>query len=730
MAQKKKIFRLTFIFAVALWCSACAAGSPLPALTATAPAAKSPTILPSAKAILVTPAPSSLPTTLAATPTKTMTALATQPLTATALPSQTVKTANAVRENTPVPQPAAPISADNSSRLSELAIWGNGSANDLAYSPDGNTLAVASSLGIYLYDDNSYRLEVIETGQPIISLAFSPDGETLAVGSDDGKIDFWRWKNKKHIKTLDSGSDQPIEYIIYSPTGDYLGYSQYSNESIYHVIYLQDGIKLQIGIQSYSNFVFSSDEKYIYYSPGNNTILRVSLETGKHWFFLQETSEADIFTFMAVSRDGKIVAGANQRAVLWETKSNELLLQVDIAGSPSVSSQHTSNCKVMVDGGYAIYATAMDISPDDQYFVIGGGADTIQIRAVRDGGLLGSTPNEETGIRGRFGIRKVLFHPSKPKIIVLHGDGLIEERDARTAKLLQQIAGHTNEYTSVVVSPNTSSSRTLLAVGATLGVVRMWDLVSGKIVNELELQSNALTFSPDGAILAIGSDDWNIHLVTLAGGKQPDPVAGHSSPVTGLAYAPDGKSLVSIDKDCRLRIWDVTSNLPKNSIATLPIGFVGFDSSGQVIASPDGKLFAVMANEVSLLKNTNGQDYKLEKLKVMDQYDINGIAFSPDSKILAGVGYEQIVYVYVETGELVKNWKESGKWIVFSPDGSILAIGDEGGNIILLDAQTGNELLRFEAHRGSITGLAFSNDGRILISTSADGTVRLWGVTD
>ena len=113
-----------------------------------------------------------------------------------------VNTAGAVRENTLVPQPAAPISVDNADRISELAIWGNGSANDLAYSPDGSTLAVASSLGIYLYDDNSYRLEVIATDVAISSLAFSPDGETLAVGDVNGKINFWRWRTKEHIIPL------------------------------------------------------------------------------------------------------------------------------------------------------------------------------------------------------------------------------------------------------------------------------------------------------------------------------------------------------------------------------------------------------------------------------------------------------------------------------------------------------------------------------------------------
>jgi hypothetical protein len=52
---------------------------------------------------------------------------------------------------TPVPWPREVISAENAVDVVELARWGKGTIHGLAWSPDGNALAVASSIGIYLY---------------------------------------------------------------------------------------------------------------------------------------------------------------------------------------------------------------------------------------------------------------------------------------------------------------------------------------------------------------------------------------------------------------------------------------------------------------------------------------------------------------------------------------------------------------------------------------------------
>lgn len=85
----------------------------------------------------------------------------------------------------------------------------------------------------------------------------------------------------------------------------------------------------------------------------------------------------------------------------------------------------------------------------------------------------------------------------------------------------------------------------------------------------------------------------------------------------------------------------------------------------------------------------------------------------------------------VDTGKLLRTTRIWGtKSLAFSPDGKTIVSGDSNGSIHLWDMNTGTELYTYrEAHKGGkVTGLAFSPDGHILASSGWDGTVLLWNV--
>jgi hypothetical protein len=108
-------------------------------------------------------------------PTATLTPTATATPTPLVLP---------VLAGTPYPQPNQPISLTNANQVVQLARWGKGTVNQVIFSPDGRLLAVASSLGIYLYDAETLaEIRFIETDAWVRSVAFSPDGRLLASGS-------------------------------------------------------------------------------------------------------------------------------------------------------------------------------------------------------------------------------------------------------------------------------------------------------------------------------------------------------------------------------------------------------------------------------------------------------------------------------------------------------------------------------------------------------------------
>ncbi|MYF55533.1 hypothetical protein F4225_07180 [Candidatus Poribacteria bacterium] len=73
------------------------------------------------------------------------------------------------------------------------ARFGKGSVEMLVYSPDGNVLAVVSTIGIWLYDAHTGEIQSLVSAHSgrIADIAFTPDSQTLACGEEDGPISLW-----------------------------------------------------------------------------------------------------------------------------------------------------------------------------------------------------------------------------------------------------------------------------------------------------------------------------------------------------------------------------------------------------------------------------------------------------------------------------------------------------------------------------------------------------------
>ena len=106
--------------------------------------------------------------------------------------------------STPVPQPAAIISASNVQQVTQLARWGKGPISQVVWSPDGNQLVVASTVGIHFYDAQTLQqVQFIDTNNLVDSIAFSPDGELLASSLRDDTVKLWEVSTGREISTLE-----------------------------------------------------------------------------------------------------------------------------------------------------------------------------------------------------------------------------------------------------------------------------------------------------------------------------------------------------------------------------------------------------------------------------------------------------------------------------------------------------------------------------------------------
>lgn len=308
------------------------------------------------------------------------------------------------------------------------------------------------------------------------------------------------------------------------------------------------------------------------------------------------------------------------------------------------------------------------------------------------------------------------------------------------------LRGHHGPIRAVAVSPDRRLVATSAEVSPSaaarseLAETRLWEADSGLALISLRWHRDsvlAVAFSPDGRLLATASKDrtisiWNIErgLWDAVIGAHEEALYGHQAPVSAIAFSPDGTHLVSAAADQTLRFWDARNWSIDRTID------VGRKGDGHIAFSPCGRYLAsVWASRgpATLWKMANGERHLDFRLPTEEQTDDRGVGFSADGAKLIVLSQHEVRLWDISTCQVLASFEAPGsEALAVSPSASTIATGglepDTNANVTLWDPASLIRIREFDGHAQAVSTVAFSPDGKLLVSGGHDGVANVWQV--
>ena len=627
-------------------------------------------------------------------------------------------------------------------RLGTLRFRDNDSFNTLAYTPDGKFLVSGGRRGAVVWDaatGKEIRRIGVALPQPMGPVSLSSDGKRVAVFGWGPEKDtagvvydvasgrrLYPFGNRGGATIFARFSPDNKMLAVYGRDGEIQLHDSHTGKRLHKLA----GHRLGEGIGNTINDVifFSPDSKLLISTGGEGTIRLWDIATAKE--LLQFNAGANGVIYVRLSPDGTLLVSHawvkkergpgnflwtfEDRLRLWNMHSGKETGQILL---PSLTDKTDQRLDTMVG-----------FTPDGKSIMTSGPDGVLRVWDVR-------TAKESSHVNCPDGSpRAVAYAPDGKTMARIEGFSAIRIREYPSGSELFRLDGHSDGIEEIAVSPNGDTVATASAGGAIL----LWDPATSLLKAHLAAPNSrrALIFSPDALTLYTVGYDQPLQAWDVATRKERWRTDARQDRAPGFCLAPDGRTLAWTGNHNAIYLMESATgkvirelDAPKDDLRGLC-----FAADGATLLAWD------VDKRLMRWDVTTGERHEGPIADLSDYPFL--VTFSPQRDLVAFGGlHGDLILVQVATGREVHRvanavpaeshgYQVGVSCAVFSPDGRTLAwAGPQDGQVRLAEVATGKERRRLAGHRGGVNALAFSADGKFLVSGAEDTTGLVWDLT-